>query len=347
MSKMLERTAALEPTATGDRPGRPAGAPRSAPGRMFEITARINEAEDRATAAVAEAAEVKAALEEAHRQIEALQQNTSGAGALEVEISTLVEVPGRRRKLSPSEYVELRANLAKNELIHPIVYRPLGDGRNEVVSGNNRVAIYRDELGRTKILGIPYTGSAQTAELGAAFSNLLAPSLPDYEKYRQFIRLQRESGYTRANILEASGLSSSHVSRILAFEKLPPAALETVAQRPDRVGGHAAEEFAALASAGNAEAVIKAITALVNDETMTQKQALQLARPKVEKAVSAPPRAVMIGRKKLCDLTVRGGVIGLRFSGKGNVQLAAKWADKIEALLKAESEAEDESNSTK
>ncbi|MFM0326472.1 ParB/RepB/Spo0J family partition protein [Caballeronia glebae] len=333
---MLEKTAALQPTQTGERSTRPAGAARSAPGRMFEITGRINEAEDRAAAAIAETAQVKAALEEAQRHIEALQQTTTGASVHEVEISTLVEVPGRRRKLSPSEYEELRANLAKNELIHPIVYRPLGDGRNEIVSGNNRVAIYRDELGRTTIFGIPYTGTAQTAELGAAFSNLLAPSLPDYEKYRQFIRLQKESGYTRSDILEASGLSSSHVSRILAFEKLPSEALQIVAERPDRVGGHAAEEFAALTNAGNTEAVIKAIRSLIDDEAMTQKQALQIARPKVEKRTPPAAHAVMAGRKKICDLSVRSGVIGLRFSGKGGEEAAAQWAAKIEAFLKAE-----------
>jgi ParB family transcriptional regulator, chromosome partitioning protein len=336
MSKLLEKTAALQPTQTGERPSRPTGPARSAPGRMFEFTNRINEAEDKAVAAAAETAQVKAELEEARRQIEALQQNTGSAGAAEVEISTLVEVPGRRRKLSPSEYAELTANLNKNELIHPIVYRPLGDGRNEIVSGANRVAIYRDELSRTKILGIPYTGSAKSAELGAAFSNLLAPSLPDYEKYRQFERLQKESGFTRSDILEASGLSTSHVARILAFEKLPTAALEAVAERPDRVGGHAAEEFAALVSAGQAESVIKAIQALVKDEALTQKRALEMARPKAPKATPPAARSVMVGRKKLCDLSVRNGVIGVRFSGKGGEEAAAEWADKIEAFLKAE-----------
>ncbi|AKM33556.2 chromosome partitioning protein ParB (plasmid) [Pandoraea faecigallinarum] len=335
MSKLLDRMSAIDPNQKPDPANRPGAIPRSAPGRMFEMTSRINEAEDKAKEAQAEAERAREELKAALQQLEILQQNVGGAGALEVDIATLVEVAGRRRKLSPSEYAELKANLAKNELMHPIVYRPLGDGRNEIVSGHNRVAIYRDELKRTTIPGIPYTGTAKSAELGAAFANLLAPSMPDFEKFRQFERLQ-SSGFTRSDIVEASGLSSSHVSRILAFEKLPPEALEAVALRPDRIGGNAAEEFASLASAGNAESVIKAIHALCENEALTQKRALEMARPKAPKATPPIVRSVMAGKRKLCDVTVRSGVIGLRFTGKSGEIAAEEWAAKIEAFMRTQ-----------
>ncbi|AMR78606.1 ParB/RepB/Spo0J family partition protein [Cupriavidus nantongensis] len=336
MSKLLEKTAALEPGKGGQRTERSTSA-RTAPGRMFEFTSRINDAEDRAAAASAEAAAVKKLLEEARQKIESLQQGQGAAGAIELAISSLVEVPGRRRILSPVEYEELRANLAKNKLIHPIVYLPRPDGTNEIVSGHNRVAIYRD-LGRTTILGIPFSGDAKSAELGATFSNLLAPALPDFEKYRQFVRLQEESGFTRSDILEASGLSASHVSRILAFEKLPAAARAAIAMRPDRVGGHAAEEFAAIASSGNAEAVVKAIEALISDESMTQKRALELAKPKLARPAAPAARAIFVGKRKLCDVSVRGGVIGLRFNGKNNEAAVEDWASKIEAFIRSQIE---------
>ncbi|ABO60251.1 ParB/RepB/Spo0J family partition protein (plasmid) [Burkholderia vietnamiensis] len=340
---LLDRTAQLE---VGDRPERPAGGargPLSAPGRMFDLTQRINDAEDRATAAVAEAETAKQQLEEARRTIEALERNGSAAGAMEIDISTLVEVPGRRRVLSPAEYNELRDNLAKNPLVHPIVYRSLGNGKNEIISGGNRVAIYRDDLGRTKILGVPFTGDAKAAEMGATFANLLAPSLPDFEKFRQFERLQHESGFTRSDIIEASGLTKQHVARILSFEKLPQAARDAISKRPDRVGGHAAEDFAQLAANGNAEAVVKAIEALVADESLTQKRALELAKPKAApKTPQVAARTISIGRKKFCDVSVRSGTVGLRFAGKGadadaNAQT---WADKIEAFIRRELEAQ-------
>lgn len=104
------------------------------------MTNRIHqdEDEDKALAAQAEAVPVKAELGAARKQLEALRQSADGAGALEVEIAARDEVPGRRRKLWPSEYAALRANLETNELIHPIVYRPPGSCRHEFVSGHTR-----------------------------------------------------------------------------------------------------------------------------------------------------------------------------------------------------------------
>jgi ParB family transcriptional regulator, chromosome partitioning protein len=336
MSKLLDKTAALEPNQPNHRPPRP-DSPRTAPGRMFDYASRINEAEDRAIAATSEAEQAKQQLQDALAQVEALKQaGGSTAGVIEIDISTLVEVPGRRRVLSPTEYEELKANLAESDLVHPVVYRPIGDGRNEIVAGNNRVAIYRDELKRNKILGIPFNGDAKQAELGATFSNLLAPSLPDFEKYRQFLRLQEEFGFTRPDIIKASGLSNSHVARILAFDNLPTAAKDAIAKRPDRVGGHAAEEFVALTKNGNAEAVVSAIEKLVGDESMTQKRALELARPKTPKAAAPTARTINIGKKKLCEMTVRNGVVGLRFTGKQGDTTADEWADKIETFIRAQ-----------
>lgn len=335
MSKLLDKTAALQPNQPNLRPAR-ADSPRTAPGRMFDIANKLNEAEDRAIAASAEADEAKKQLQDALTQVELLKQaGNATTGVVEIAVSSLVEVPGRRRVLSPTEYSELTANLAESALVHPIVYRPIADGRNEIVAGNNRVAIYRDELKRETILGIPFVGDERQAELGATFSNLLAPSLPDYEKYRQFTRLQDEFGYTRAGIIKASGLSSSHVARILAFDHLPAAARDVIATRPDRIGGHAAEEFAALAKDGNVDGVVAAIKALVSDETMTQKHALELARPKIEKPAPPAARSINVGKKKLCDVTVRNGVIGLRFSGKEGDATAKAWADKIEQFIRS------------
>lgn len=332
--KLAERTSGIQSDpARLAASAKGADQPRTSPGRMFDAQNLVSRAEEERDSALHELASVR-------KRIEELEAGGTVAGAAEVEISSLIEVPGRRRVLSPTEYAELRDNLANNPLVHPIVYRPLGDGRNEIVSGANRTAIYRDDLGRSKILGIPFQGEAKDAELGATFSNLLAPSLPDFEKFRQFMRLQDEHGFSRAEIIKASGLSTSHISRILAFEKLPAEALEAISTRPDRVGGNAAEEFAALANAGNVTVVVDAIKALVVDESLTQKKALEMARPRAPKPASTPARTINVGKKKLCDVSVRNGVIGLRFGGKEGETIAERWAEKIEAFIKQEIDAE-------
>ncbi|RZF24301.1 chromosome partitioning protein ParB [Paraburkholderia sp. UYCP14C] len=309
-----------------DIPGRP----KTAPGQLMASLPLLAEKEKELQAAI--------------KRIEELESSTNTYSE-EVEISSLVEVPGRRRVLSQQEYGELRANLEANPLIHPIVYRPLGDGRNEIISGNNRVAIYRDDLNRTKIRGVSFFGTDAEVELGAAFSNLLAPSLPDFEKYRQFQRIQENLGLTQADIIRASGLAQSHVARILSFDNLPAPVKEMIAVKPHRLGGTAAAKFAALVQQGHEEGVTRAIAALIDSDEMTQERALTLATPARPKASQPSTKSINVGKKKFCDVTVRSGVIGLRFSGKDGEAKAEEWGDRIANFIRRELEAENEASS--
>ncbi|MFP3606802.1 ParB/RepB/Spo0J family partition protein [Paraburkholderia sp. SIMBA_053] len=299
----------------------PSGRPKTAPGQLMASFPLL--------------AEKERELQSAMKRIEELE--TAGVGSSqEVAIETLVEVPGRRRVLSEEEYQELRTNLESNPLVHPIVYRPLGDGRNEIISGNNRVAIYRDELNRATIRGVPFNGTDAEVELGAAFSNLLAPSLPDFEKYRQFKRIQQNLGLSQADITRMSGLAQSHVARILSFENLPDAAKQVVATRPHKLGGTAAAKFASLAQQGRVEEVTKAIDALVNSVDMTQERALALASPTRPKAARPSVMTINAGKRKFCDVSVRSGVVGLRFPGKDGEAMAEEWARRIANFIQSE-----------
>ena len=299
----------------------PSGRPKTAPGQLMASFPLL--------------AEKERELQSAMKRIEELE--TAGVGSSqEVAIETLVEVPGRRRVLSEEEYQELRTNLESNPLVHPIVYRPLGDGRNEIISGNNRVAIYRDELNRATIRGVPFNGTDAEVELGAAFSNLLAPSLPDFEKYRQFKRIQQNLGLSQADITRMSGLAQSHVARILSFENLPDAAKQVVATRPHKLGGTAAAKFASLAQQGRVEEVTKAIDALVNSVDMTQERALALASPTRPKAARPSVMTINTGKRKFCDVSVRSGVVGLRFPGKDGEAMAEEWARRIANFIQSE-----------
>ncbi|MGF6915859.1 ParB/RepB/Spo0J family partition protein [Paraburkholderia sp. 40] len=299
----------------------PSGRPKTAPGQLMASFPLL--------------AEKERELQSAMKRIEELE--TAGVGSSqEVAIETLVEIPGRRRVLSEEEYKELRTNLERNPLVHPIVYRPLGDGRNEIISGNNRVAIYRDELNRATIRGVPFNGTDAEVELGAAFSNLLAPSLPDFEKYRQFKRIQQNLGLSQADITRMSGLAQSHVARILSFENLPDAAKQVVAARPHKLGGTAAAKFASLAQQGRVEEVTKAIDALVNSVDMTQERALALASPARPKAARPSVMTINTGKRKFCDVSVRSGVVGLRFPGKDGEAIAEEWARRIAEFIQSE-----------
>jgi ParB family transcriptional regulator, chromosome partitioning protein len=281
-------------------------------------------------------------LAEKEREMQALkeriEQLESGVGdnaAREIDISTLVEKPGRRRVLSPDEYKELRDNLAANPLMQPIVYRPMDDGRNEIISGHNRVSIYRDELKRSTIIGVPFDGSDEEAEFGSVFANLLAPSLPDYEKFRQFQRLQETLGLTRQNIVEASGLNKQHISRIFSFDRLPSAALQLIAAKPHRIAGHTAEKLASIAASGNIEGALKAVRLLIEDEKLTEAAAISSATQSVSKPPAAAVTTINAGKRKFCDISVRNGVVGLKFAGKEGQSIATEWSEKIAEFIRS------------
>jgi ParB family transcriptional regulator, chromosome partitioning protein len=314
-------------------------APRTSTGRLLDVQLRVNEAIDRAESAEARATSaeaarqaVEASLADAHKQLQALESSSSRF-ADDVQLDTLVEVEGRRRILSADEYQELRGNLSSSELVHPIVYRPLSNGKNELISGHNRVSVYR-ELGRQKIKGVPFNGSQAEAELGAAFSNLLAPSLPDFEKYRQFVRMQNLSGFSQTDIIRLSGLTQGHVARIFSFANLPDEAKDLISKNPHRLGGNAAQKLAMLSEQGHSAQVVQAVKQLVDNPSLTQEKAVVLASPKPARPPAPQVQSFNRGKRKVCDMSVRTGVIALRFSGKEGAATADEWSEKIAEFIR-------------
>lgn len=282
---------------------------RTSPGRLMDAQNRINSAQAR---------------------IKELETQLEEKAALEVNLDALVEINGRRRKLTAEQFQELKNNLAQHALATPILVRALPNDRFEIVAGHNRVAAYR-ELGRKTIRANVASIDDAEIEFAAFFSNLLSPSLTDFEKYWNFKRLQEITGLSRAEISESAGLSKSHVTRIFSFEALPDAAKAALAERPERLGSNAAQKLAALAEAGKSEKVTEAIRRLIDDEAFTQDKAVALA---TEKPRAAAPSTTVIksGRKKVCEITARNGVVGVRFYDS-EAALAEEWARKISEFI--------------
>ncbi|KXU85303.1 chromosome partitioning protein ParB [Caballeronia megalochromosomata] len=279
--------------------------PRTSPGRLMDAQHRINTAQAR---------------------IKELESQLEERAALEVPLDALVEVSGRRRKLTAEQFQELKSNLAQHALATPILVRALPDSRFEIVAGHNRVAAYR-ELGRATIRANVASIEEGEIEFAAFFSNLLSPSLTDFEKYWNFKRLQELSGLSRSEISESAGLSKSHVTRIFSFDALPEAAKLALAEKPERLGSNAAQKLAALTEAGKSEKVVEAIRRLIEDDNFTQDKAVALA---AEKQRAAAPSATVVrsGRRKVCEVSTRNGVVGVRFFEKDATD-AEQWGQRI------------------
>jgi ParB family chromosome partitioning protein len=248
-------------------------------------------------------------------RLAALLEDAKGSGgALDIALTDLQEVPGRRRKLTAEEFSELKDNLSRHELITPITVRPVGNGKFEIISGHNRVAAYR-ELGRETIKAWPADADENKIDELAFYANLLHPDLTDFEKYQGFTLISERAGLKTAEELgERTGLSPRHIRRLLSFGSLPPEAIKLLDVHPAAIGANAAEALAKLAAKGMGIQVIEAIKKVAEGE-VTEQQAIKLASatPKQEKKKPAP-MTIKSGAAIYCRMHAAEKVLRLEFA---------------------------------
>lgn len=297
--------AELSPT---DTP-KPARSPVSNAGAMMIMQPQITAAEKRA-----ESAEAKLGK------------------ALSVTLDRLVSVPGRRRKLTEEQFAQLRANLATNPLIQPIVVKRVGDDKFEVISGDNRLAAYR-ELGRDEIdITISSTlESEHEASRAAFFANLLQPSLPDYEKYLGFKQEMMRTGHTQAELAQQAGISQTLMSGIFSFSMLPPLVAEVLSSTPSALSSFGATVFASALKSGKITdaAAVALLKSRVDNKTTESDMLRRLV--KSSSAKPSKPTATRFtfreGRAAKCALIATAN--GLRIEFKNDFD--REW---IEAEVK-------------
>lgn len=289
------------------------------------LNERTKEAEKRALDAQAKAVEL-------HARTAALEQRLADQPS-EVEVSDLVEVPGRRRKLTPEEFSELTENLRLNPLVTPISVKRLRDGRFEIISGHNRAHAYR-ELGRQKIAVAVVAIEDDSVERAAFYANLLQPTLPDFAKFQGFRgeRDRHNPKLSQRELARAAGVAEKFVSRLFAFEELPVRALELIETQPHIIGSACVADLVRLTKDGATERVIEAIELLVAGK-IGQKEAVTFASKPSERVSAPRPEQVRIraGRSDYCRFTASGSTLRIQFKDE-SMRVAAEKA--IEELLR-------------
>jgi len=188
-------------------------------------------------------------------------------------LNRLHEVAGRKRKLTTEEYAELRENLRNNPLITPVTVCKRSDGDWDIISGNNRVAIYR-ELGRAEIHVFEVQATKEQGDVSAFYANLLHPSLPDYEKYLGFKQRMEVSGLNIRDTAKESGINEKLLYKIMSFDKLPSDALAIIKENPACIGASAAEKFAKMVDRVGSDIVCSAIQELAVNPERTEESAV-------------------------------------------------------------------------
>jgi len=263
---------------------------------------------------------------------EELRQAQQKGGAAELPLDDIHEVAGRRRKLSEQQYAELKQNLRNNPLVTPVTVRPRQEGGFEIVSGSNRVAIFR-ELGRTHIPARLLESDDKQAEVNAFFANLLQADLPDFEKYLGFRKMMELHGeMTQIDLAERAGVSRSFVSQLMSFGDLPEPVLSLLVDAPMLLGANAAQDLAALVRKGRAQQVIDAVAKLASGE-IDQGRAVKLAAIDAQitvKREKAEPIRIRIGKTTYCDIQRAEKVMRIQFQ---SAEEAAEVENAIREVL--------------
>ena len=205
----------------------------------------------------------------------------------------------------------------------------------EVVAGHNRIQAFQ-ELGRTSISTIVMAMDDDRANLSAFYSNLLAPSLPDYEKFKGFQVLAARFKKSQQEMAKEAGMSKSSLSKIFAYEKLPIAVLELLDNATDKgiLGSEAASKLAGLTEQGRGKRVVEAVQKLITEKIGQGAAVAYASQSEVAKPDRPEPIDIAFGKqKKWCSITRTAKDVRLSFAKDESVD--EQLVTDLVAFLKA------------
>ncbi|HHH26867.1 MAG TPA: ParB/RepB/Spo0J family partition protein [Polyangiaceae bacterium] len=141
-------------------------------------------------------------------------------------------VPGEaqpRERFDAAALERLAASIRAQGVLQPILVRPLGPGRYEIVAGERRWRAAR-MAGLREVPVIALERDDAGAATAALVENLQREGLDPLEAAEGIARLMREHGMRQREVAEALGLSREHVAHLLRLLRLEPTARRLVAE---------------------------------------------------------------------------------------------------------------------
>jgi ParB family chromosome partitioning protein len=215
-----------------------------------------------------------------------------GPGVARLAIADISANPAQPRRRFQSEAMdELIASVRAHGVLQPILVRPVGDARYEIIAGERRWRAAQ-AAALHEIPAVVRELDDRTAFEIALIENIQRSDLNAIEEARGYRRLIDEFGHTQQVLAGIVGKSRSHITNLLRLLELPEA-VQTMVEEGSLSMGHAR----ALAGATNPEALARRIVA----EGLSVRAAEHLAagerakpvRPRhaLERSAAADPNA--------------------------------------------------------
>jgi len=192
-----------------------------------------------------------------------------------------------RTRMDESALQDLAASISQHGIMQPIVVRPIGEGRYEIIAGERRFRAAR-LAGLDEVPVLVREVTDQNALAMALIENIQREDLNPLEEAQAIRRLIEEFNYTHEQASEAIGRSRSATSNLLRLLNLAPA-VQTLLLAGDLEMGHA-RALLALDRAGQVllahQAVERRMT--VREVEQAVQGALDAARRAQQAAASGP-----------------------------------------------------------
>lgn len=272
------------------------------------------------------------------------EEDSNAESSVEIEATansqtTLAEIPVEAIKPSPYQprltlneaaIEELANSIQSIGLVKPLIVRPVGQDKYELIGGERRWRAH-------KLVGIK-TVMAYVRPMNDAMAKILA--LTDNEGQEPLTEYERGRSY--AHILESGdepsqralarrlGVNVSIINRCLLLMELPEAARQILDKNPGLIGGLRAKEFIEFGKT-HPDLLVQAIISM-RDGEISQVQALRWIAQKIaeQKGNPEPSRAMLKAIKGLGTMKIDGRKMEFRCEKNVDMQL---FSEQLAAFL--------------
>ncbi len=256
------------------------------------------------------------------------------AGLAMLSVAAIEPHPSQpRRHFDDAALDELAASIAARGVIQPIIVRPLGEGRYQLVAGERRWrAAQRAQLHEIPAL-IRDLGEREVMAL-ALIENLQRQDLNPVEEARAYHRLADDEGLTQAEIARMVDKSRSHVANLQRLLALPENVL-TMVEDGRLAMGHARALIGAPDAAEIAEAAVARHLSVREVERLVRRRQVGESAPRRSRAVrdsadSADITAVQGHLEEFLGLAVR--INGDADPRSGSVTIRYRTLDQLDLI---------------
>jgi ParB family chromosome partitioning protein len=145
----------------------------------------------------------------------------SQAGLLQLELGKIVPSPHQPRKDFPADKLaELTASIAAKGVIQPVIVRPLGDGRYELIAGERRWRA-AGQAGLARIPAVIRSVESAEAMEMSLIENVQREDLNPIETARGYQHIADTLDFTHEEIAARVGKDRSSVTNLIRLLSLP------------------------------------------------------------------------------------------------------------------------------